>query len=101
MTTVEAERNTQQREEEVRALRERIEHLRGRHEQAESDFDAAGKELDAIRTTAAALDADDANWETEFAEARNAVYKARTELEDVAKRLASASPPSRRWFRSA
>lgn len=99
--TVATERTTQDRAEGVRVVIERLQHLRERRSQAASDFEAAGKELDAIRAVGAEIDADN-EWRAEVAAARNSFFDARVALESLRKRLVELPPPRRRgWFRRA
>ena len=101
MGVVEARRENHARREGVRVVTERLQGIRARRQQAASDFGAAGKELDAIRASAAKLDARP-DWHEQTADARETFFRSRAALTEIRRRL-DEIPAARkhRWLRSA
>jgi uncharacterized coiled-coil DUF342 family protein len=90
-------REDAERHEEARHVLEKIQQLRERRRHAHSDFNAAGKELDAIRESAAELDAKDASWEKDAERARDEALAARNVLDDLQQQLKGVTKRPKRF----
>ena len=89
MTTVESQRISREHAEEVRMLAERIKEIRDRRREAKADYEAAEKELAAIRESAR-LQSD--GWAERYDLARSDFYANRSRLSELRKAMDELAP---------